>query len=323
MAHQRSAVDPKLRTAIEEAARWSIRLQGGEDCPTLQAEWQHWLLASPDHRTAWTRLQNVQQRFSSVSAPIAIPTLSAAGNKRRRSLQLAVGGLVSAPLAWWLADATPWADWTADMATARGEVRSVALPDGSQLVLDTASAVDIAFDAQRRSVTLLSGKIYISTAHQTSERRPFFVQTRHGRIEALGTEFVVRATPQISGVQVNEHAVRITPRGHEQAAVRVDAGFAATFSSDGVAAPQPRATPDFAAWRHGSLIASEMPMSQLIEQLKAYQSGYLGLDPALADLKVSGVFPLSQTQLALAALENSHPVKVRHFTRYWTWVEPR
>ena len=55
----------------------------------------------------------------------------------------------TSPLAWaaWRADPL---DWTADYRSAAGELREVALSDGSRLYLNTASAVDVAFSAASR-----------------------------------------------------------------------------------------------------------------------------------------------------------------------------
>jgi transmembrane sensor len=47
------------------------------------------------------------------------------------------------------------------------------------------------------------------------------------------------------------------------------------------------------------------------------------LDDSLAELPVSGTFPLARSDLALNALENSYPVEIRRLTRYVTWIVPR
>ena len=314
--------DAQLRVAIDEAAHWFVKLQACDGPSAIQNDWQQWLGASPQNRSAWARVQTVQQRFGAVPGFIGLPTLTEAGRKRRRALQLVAAGAVVAPLSWWMAGSRPWVGWTADLATARGEIKPLTLPDGSRIVLDTDSAVDIAFDRSERKLILARGEIYIKTAVDPA-RRPFIVQTRHGLVQALGTEFVVQVDPQGSQVMVNEHAVRISPRGALHSAVQVDAGYGTTFSTHGVARPEALPATVFAPWHQGSFMAMELPMGQLVDKLQAYRPGYLGIDPALSGMKVSGVFPLAHTDRALSALENTYPVKIRQFTRYWTWIEPR
>ena len=46
----------------------------------------------------------------------------------------------------------PLSGLLADHATRTGERRSVTLPDGSRVVLNTRSAIDVEFDEQRRAV---------------------------------------------------------------------------------------------------------------------------------------------------------------------------
>ncbi|MCY1243063.1 Protein FecR [compost metagenome] len=70
------------------------------------------------------------------------------------------------------------------------------------------------------------------------------------------------------------------------------------------------------------LVADDMPLAQLIDSLGEYRSGYLGLDPALASLRISGVFPLNDSDKALAALPPSLPVRIERFSDWWVRVVP-
>ena len=69
------------------------------------------------------------------------------------------------------------------------------------------------------------------------------------------------------------------------------------------------------------LIADRMPMSQFVAELGRYRRGTLRCDPAVARLPVSGAFPLADTDATLSLLEQTRPVKMRYFTRYWVDVE--
>src|SRR5690606_16270916 len=147
-----------------------------------------------------------------------LPTLTQAGRKRRNFLK-AGAGVLAVPLAWWMLDLQAWPQWTADLATARGQIRSVSLPDGSLAILDTDSAMDIAFDNTVCKLILRQGGMYVKPADDPMALgRPFIVQTPHGQVRALGTEFVVRAGTGSSNVKVNQHAVLVAPtHGHETA----------------------------------------------------------------------------------------------------------
>ncbi|WZB64613.1 hypothetical protein WJ970_28925 [Achromobacter xylosoxidans] len=49
----------------------------------------------------------------------------------------------------------------------------------------------------------------------------------------------------------------------------------------------------------------------------------LACDPYVAGLRISGSFPLADTDRALAAVERALPVQVLRYTRYWVVLRGR
>ncbi|MNZ80781.1 fec operon regulator FecR [compost metagenome] len=74
------------------------------------------------------------------------------------------------------------------------------------------------------------------------------------------------------------------------------------------------------AWQKGSIIAIDRPLAALLDELSRYRPGVLRWDPAIGDLKVSGVFPVDNTDLALAALESGFSLRVTRYSRFWVQV---
>ena len=74
------------------------------------------------------------------------------------------------------------------------------------------------------------------------------------------------------------------------------------------------------AWQQGSIIAIDRPLGDLLAELSRYRSGVLRCDPRIAQLKISGAFPVDDTDRALAALESGFALKVTRYTRYWVNV---
>ena len=315
------------RVAIQEAARWFARLQESQANDSTHTAWLNWLARHPENRNAWSKVQAVQQQFAAVPGHVAMPTLQNVDHSRRRLLGWGALAGTLLPLGAWLTKDANRAHWTADFRTAVGEVASLPLPDGNVAILDTHSAADIEFTPKAHRVILRAGRLY-TNAPADSAARPFIVQTRHGSIEALGSEFMVRVTDSYSKVWVNRRAVRITPKAASYRPSLLEAGHRAKFSdyafdSGPVAEHNVAASGGFAPWRNGSMIATNMRLAQFVDRFQAYQHGYLFVDDSLADLEISGVFPLFKPELALSALENSYPVQIRRLTRYLTWIEPR
>ncbi|MRU32306.1 hypothetical protein FGX02_00885, partial [Xylella fastidiosa subsp. multiplex] len=59
------------------------------------------------------------------------------------------------------------------------------------------------------------------------------------------------------------------------------------------------------------------------DQLDRYRPGRLRCDDAVASLRVSGAFPIDDTDRALAAVERALPVRISRFTRYYVRVTAR
>lgn len=304
---------------LEAAARWYVELRCSECSQATREAHHRWLTAHPCHRQAWERLARLQERLERVGPGVARPTLGSARLKRRETLKvltllLATSG--TAALSWRL---TPLPAVVADQRTATGEQRRVQLEDGSQLQLNTATAVNIHYSPQLRELQLLRGEILVETARD-SQARPFVVHTPQGSIRALGTRFVVRSEDEHTRVCVLEHAVEVRT-ATLLPAVRVDAGQQLLFGADQLGAVQP-ASRQADAWAHGMLVADDWRLAELIGELQRYRPGYLGCAEGVANLRISGAFHLADVNAVLANLTSTLPVRIRHFTPYWARVEP-
>lgn len=77
-----------------------------------------------------------------------------------------------------------------DYRTARGELRTVALEDGSEIVIDTDGAVGVDMRRTQRQIRLIRGQLLAKVAKDRA--RPFVIETAHGTATAVGTSFIVR-----------------------------------------------------------------------------------------------------------------------------------
>lgn len=303
---------------LEAAARWYIDLRCEESNDSTREAHLRWLERDPRHRQAWERLTRLQERFERVGPGIARPTLSSARAKRRDvlkvlSILLAAG---AAGTLTWRNSALP--TLLADQRTGVGERRRLRLDDGSQLQLNTATAVDIRYSRDLRELRLLSGEILIETARDT-QARPFIVHTAEGSIRALGTRFIVRRESEQTQVCVLEHAVEVR-NASLSTAVRVDAGQQLRFAQGEMGTVQP-ASLQADAWTRDMLVVDNWRLGDFIGELQRYRPGHLGCDPAVSALRISGAFHLANTDIILENLTSTLPVRIRQFSRYWTSVE--
>lgn len=318
-----SVTDPRQRAALEQAVQWYTLLQSGAASPQDHLGWQHWLQQGAANLWAWQQIERLQQRLQSVPAAVAGRTLDLAGqakhNTRRSVLKGVALMLGGSSLGWLGVGQLENGVWLADHHTAVGQRLPVALADGGQLMLNTDSAADVSYDAQQRLVNLRHGEVMVTTASDPAGR-PFFVQTVHGRVQALGTRFSVRLLKRQTQVCVFEHQVRIAPDHGQPLLLQPGqrCRFSAAFADS---AQSLDASQD--AWTQGLLVANEQPLGTLLAELGRYRRGWLRCDPAVAGLRVSGTFPVDDTDKALRAITSVLPIDIVHRTRYWVTISAR
>lgn len=314
-----SAVTPE---AAAQAAQWLVLVHSGEMTDSQRRACEQWRGSHPDHELAWRRAELVAQKFGLVPAAVGTPVLRRAAAANRRAAIKTLALLMTAGPATWAAyRMAPWSQWTSDVHTVTGEQRTVQLPDGSQLTLNTASAVDVAFDANTRRVSLRSGEILVVTAADPAPvARPFIVESGQGSMRALGTRFIVRQNENSSHLAVTEGAVEVTPRANGAPRYVVAAGRQTDFTEQGGGVEMLAAHAD--AWATGVLYAEKMSLGQFVAEIARYRKGILRCDPTVADMQVSGAFQLGDTDAVIKALVESLPIRVQFVTRYWATIGP-
>lgn len=326
---------PLQARVLDEAAEWLMRLHDSGATDADRAACERWRQADPQHALAWERAERLLGKLGGLPAALAMPALDRPRSHRaqRRATVARLAALLAVAPAGWLAWQAWYAadqrGWGADLRTATGERRTEHLADGSRLLLDTASAVDIRFDGALRLLTLRQGAISIETAADTATpHRPFVVDTAHGRLRALGTRFTVRQEGERADggpvrLAVTEGAVEVTLRGAASPALVVQAGQQTVLRAGEVTAPQPL-QPEATAWTHGMLMADAMPLAAFCAELSRYRPGLLQCAPEVRALRVSGSFPLGDTDRTLTMLASTYPVDVQTRMRgYWITVVAR
>ena len=86
------------------------------------------------------------------------------------------------------------------------------------------------------------------------------------------------------------------------------------FTATQIMPIEPTST-DTAAWTQGMLVASNMRLADFLSELGRYRDGYLRCDPSIADFRLSGTYPLSDTDRVLNTLASTLPVELEYITR--------
>lgn len=309
-------------SALEDAIEWTACLRSGEVQAHEQQAFDAWLAADPAHAQAWNK---VQRHLGSTFAPLnsgpdsqVRRVLQSPDPQRRRLLRgaLALGGMgLGATLLG--RQSGLFDELGADLHTATAERRRFTLADGSALLLDARSAVDIQFGASERHLRLRSGKLIVEVS---DDPRPFVVATPHGYIRATGARFMVALQGDATHVWGMQSSVCISlAQGTCQ---WLKSAHGARLDLAGIH-PLAANRSGETSWEDGRLSVNDWSLGEVIEALQPYRRGVLRVSAHAAQLRVSGVFSLDNSERALASLEQTMPLQIKHYLGFWTQIERR
>jgi transmembrane sensor len=178
--------------------------------------------------------------------------------------------------------------------TGIGKTRSIALEDGSHIMLDTSSRVRVAFSETARDVELLEGQAHFDVAKNPA--RPFRVRTTFAEVVAVGTSFDVAIQPSRTTVtliegRVNVRSVVDGPQSEHQPE-SLTPGQQLDVSGDGrFLGKKPVRIASVTSWQRGSITLDDVPLSEALATLNRYSTTKIVIeDASLQSRRVSGVF---------------------------------
>lgn len=306
------------REIAHAAAYWFLQLQAADANDQQREACARWRAEDAEHERAWQLATRFSAQVQAIPPAIGRSTLQRPATLDRRTALKALSSLVVlGSLGLTVSRSGTLDTLMADANTAVGERRRLTLPDGTELHLNTDSAVDIRFSAEARTLVLRRGEVLVKTA---ADARPFVLESARGSFRPLGTRFAVRQQDDYDVLQVTEGTVLATPRSAVQAALPIAAGERAALTAHQVT--RLPASGKSVDWVDGVLRVEKMLLTDFVAELSRYRHGWIRCAADVAQLRVSGAFQLADTDAALAALAMTFPVRVRYVTRYWVTLVP-
>ncbi|QCB55641.1 DUF4880 domain-containing protein [Sphingopyxis sp. PAMC25046] len=188
--------------------------------------------------------------------------------------------------------------WAGRISTERGEVRRIALEDGSILTLNGSSAVQVRYEDDIRRIILRRGEASFEVAH--NKQRPFVVSAEGLDVRAVGTEFVVGI--EDGGVEVTVEEGVVAVGGKASGAVqpryiRRNEQFVAAATGPRKAVLDAADVERRIAWRNGVLVFNGQQLGAAAEEVNRYSNLRVVIeDPTLARAEFMGVFKLGDAQ---------------------------
>jgi transmembrane sensor len=281
-----------------EAAEWMARRDRGLS-ESERREYETWLSADPlrpsyvrELELTWQNLELLEPEAFDVTPTANSPaqdrpqphSASATAVSLRRNrwawLTGAAAAVVLIAAAWWIVQPSASPDPVQTYATAIGEQREVTLADGSIVVLNTRTQIEVQFSEAARIVRLRKGEAHFAVAKMPD--RPFLVVADQVSVRAVGTAFGTRLREHSVDVVVTEGRVALNnPADSQVAETPLNAGqrARATWRSGSLAVEveslDREALERALQWRMQRIDFKETPLIDAVAELNRYNQHQL------------------------------------------------
>nr|WP_218647386.1 FecR domain-containing protein [Sphingobium lactosutens] len=284
--------------------------------PQDEADICEWIEADPRHAVAFARAEaawEAAERLKSAAADITLPPLQAIVSEeqqRRLSRNIMVAAAVAVMLFVVAAIVTVRTfSGVERYQTEIGQMRDIALDDGSTLHLNSDSEAEVRFTDNGRKVRILKGEASFDVAHDPE--RPFDVEARAALIRAVGTAFNVRMRPSMIELTVTHGTVTVHSGNSVQQ--RVSAGSGAVIQPRSIALTHlgPKLIDQRTAWREQMVELDGETIEQAAGEFNRYRATPILIgDTRVSSLRIGGRFRTTDSQEFLSALQLSLPIRV-------------
>ncbi|MGE8407952.1 MAG: FecR family protein [Pseudomonas sp.] len=296
---------------FDQASGWYYRLRAEDASARDQADFAAWLALGPAQRQAWDEVSALLGALREPARQVREAQRARWRRPRLRVWASAAAVLLAVGL---LSLYSPWPDrWRADYATATGESRNLTLADGSQLQLNTDSAVQIDLRPNERRVTLLRGEAWFEVSADAA--RPFVIRSGEGWVKVVGTRFSVARQGAQTRVRVAQGKVQVSADGEQT--VLLEPGRAVDYQGGRLGAVRDFDAAAEFAWRQRQLVFRQQSLAEVVDELNRYWPGeVLVFGDALRQRKVSGVFEIDKPEAVLKALKHTLGLRAEQYTPY-------
>ncbi len=317
---------PNQEKRFDEASVWIARLDR-KLSKSEEAELQDWLAQDVENGKVLMRLAQLWDKMDRLSLLSEIVQIQP--RKKSHAVRYAMAAsFLCACLGVFLLMPSTTEKQNPELAyqTSVGEQRKIFLEDGSTLILNTDSQVQVIYSAKQRLLLLSRGEIHIDVAHDIS--RPLRVVANDKMVQAVGTAFDVRVMNSNKvKVWVTEGRVAIADHKHianptamekepvNKPNVFISKGEKAILSglsqqvekiSDGEMTAQ-------LSWQQGNIVFRGETLDEAVLEFNRYSDKtFVIQDPSLKQVRIAGVFKIGDTPSLLSTLQNNFDIQYEY-----------
>jgi transmembrane sensor len=311
---------PPSSDVMADAERWYARLRAPDCTASERLEFKRWQV-SPEHAAAYAATErlwqsvgklagrpDLEQLSRQILADTAPRSLAVARRRLVIAASVAVASLIALVSGGVILRSQYSDKPTVVYATKPGERSIIKLADGSQLVLNYATDLDVRLGKDTRRLTLRRGEALFTVAHDAT--RPFKVDAGGGEVTALGTRFEVRSDAGHVTVTLLEGRVAVDRFGAKEH-VELQPGDQVRFTEATPKMMRRIVDPEVvSSWSTGRLRFRATPLPEALDEVNRYSSTQIRIaDPTLTSIPISGTFEIGDTASVVSALEALLPIQ--------------
>ncbi len=306
---------------------------------TATAFWEDWISRHPDKRET---VMAARQWLQVIGTPDFVPDATAAGDTWNRVLQTidktektGKSGLFALPPVVNTIKNRRWLPYAAVMAgvavlyaaafflfsnsevhqaTAMGEMKTILLPDSSEIRLNVNSKVRYAdkWDAGNAREVWIDGEAFFTVTHKRNNQS-FVVHTPDMDVQVTGTAFNVNTRRVQTQVVLNNGVVKLALRGNDSTApIIMKPGDMITYSAATNQLTNKKVDPEvYSSWQSKKLLFTDAPITEVIKSLQDNLGVTIELqDESLGQQTFTGTIPTDNVDVFFRTLSKSFQVTV-------------
>jgi transmembrane sensor len=302
--HPTNGIGPETKA---EAAAWLVRLHADDRSEADERAFRVWVAARPENARAFEAVTTLWDAADGLRAEMAA---SPRHFVRRRTVVAGVGSLAAA-----CAGFAVWEQAYAGVyETDIGEQKHVTLSDGTQVFLDTDTRIRERYTPSLRVVELDRGRANFRV--KPDVRRPFVVEAAGQRIVADRTTLDVRRDgTRVSVVMLEGRATVLANAPTVIRRLVLARGERAIVARNLVIhVDKPNLAP-LTAWQTGQAMFESDTLVAAAAEMNRYSTVRLVVDdPAIANLRLSGVYRVGDNEAFAHSVSKLLPVTIEHYS---------
>lgn len=319
-----------MKENIKEKAAYFFICKKDGFTKEQEIEFHLWINENIEHKKAYESVQRVQQLFSSlskdtkerISRKVHQEIREEKLLKKRQMFKIAASILLIITISFFGVEYLNFG--IKHTYSTNKDKKNIVLPDGSTVLLDAKTTLDIKYFDDKREVNLSSGKALFNVAKNLN--KPFIVNANMIKVEVLGTNFEVKNEEDRIVVDVISGKVKVEQNiGNtlKQLAILTQGKHLSFDKQSSFIVLKDIDIRNIASWKDGILFFQDNSLKSAINEFKRYHDINIFIDKSVQNYTISGSFKIDEFDKFLFALSKIYSLKVDkrdNFIRIYTKI---